>query len=125
MNVIVDSLVELSFKSGPALRFNVMFQLAEGTYIAVPGFRWMDSCIHPPVIKNKNAWYPTAFLGQNAAECLYDALLKKLEDLDLTQKYPLMPVDIATEELIVKAKMCRYFPDMLKKDFGIKSVPAN
>lgn len=114
MNILIDVVTELEYKTGPALRFNVMFSF-EDTYISVPGFRWMDGCLHPPAVRIKSGWYPTAFIGTKVATGLYDALKAKLKELGIENKYKLMDEDVAIEKVVDKSAMCRYFPGSIGK----------
>lgn len=114
MEINIDAVTELNFKTGKALRYNVMFT-TEGSYFAIPGYRWMDGCLHPPAVRNKQGWYATAFLGKGLAEGLYCSLKAKLEELGHAEKYPLVSMDVAIEKIVAKSDMCRYFPGSLGK----------
>lgn len=114
MEIIIDVVTELEYKTGPALRFNVMFKV-EDTYISIPGFRWMDGCLHPPAVRIKSGWYPTAFIGTKAATGLYEALKAELKDMGIASKYPMMSIDVAIEKVVDKSAMCRYFPRSIGK----------
>ncbi len=112
----ITDVKELKYKTGKALRFNLHmeFQLYTDvwSHVAIPGFRWMDGAIHPPMGRQQSRWYPLVYIGGEIGKDVYDTLEKKIVELGL-EGYALVDKELAIEPLKNTVQFLRTFKGLV------------
>ncbi len=117
-NMVGYSIATITELENGDLRLNVIFAYefeGERHYIAIPGFRWRNGCVEPPVSPSNGKWYNAIFLSKENAKLLYQSVKEKLEEKNLLEKYPLNSFDVACGALLNFKGLLGCYPTMQGK----------